>query len=128
MQFTCEPVVITETDHTYNESSHGFNTPLLNLSQQQLQRSTLTCQWPQYAVITCCLACLSIAIAFPIYYGSLPTLWMKILVLFVMICVFPITFIHFTHRHIFIAASVMSVPPACCIENACRNYTGEQLQ
>lgn len=124
MQFTCEPVVITATENAYNESISGVNTLLVNSSRQH--RSPLTCQWPQYAVISCCLACLSIAIAFPIYYGSLPTLWMKITVLFVMICVFPITFIHFTHRHVFFAASVMSVPPTCCNENVCPDLTGDE--
>ncbi|VVC26042.1 Hypothetical protein CINCED_3A010240 [Cinara cedri] len=127
--FTCEPVIITATDHTFNESISGFHTPSVNSSRQQQHHSPLTCQWPQYAIITCCLACLSIAIAFPIYYGSLPTLWMKFIVLFFMICVFPITFIHFTHRHIFMAASVMSVSSACCDTNTCQEHIGdEQLQ
>lgn len=48
---------------------------------------------------------------FPIYYGSLPTLRIKIGILFVMTCVFAIAFIHFTHRHVFVAASISSQVP-----------------
>lgn len=68
--------------------------------------------WPQYAVLTCCLVYLSIAIAFPIYYGSLPTLRMKIGILFVMTCVFAVAFVHFTHKHVFMAASISSLTPS----------------
>ncbi|XP_025196837.1 uncharacterized protein LOC112595752 [Melanaphis sacchari] len=110
--FTCEPV---ETKLVYNQlhtqniimnGSGGFNTPKVNLTQQY--RSPLTCMWPQYAVLTCCLVFTSIAIAFPIYYGSLPTLRMKIIILFVMTCVFSVAFVHFTHKHVFMAASMSS--------------------
>jgi hypothetical protein len=68
--------------------------------------------WPQYAVLTCCLVYASIAIAFPIYYGSLPTLRMKIVILFVMTCVFAVAFVHFTHKHVFMAASMSSPTPS----------------
>lgn len=91
-----------------NNSSNGFNTTHHNL------RNPLICLWPQYAVITCCLACVSVAIAFPIYYGALPTLRMKVVTLLVMICVFAVAFVHFTHRHVFIAASVSSMTSSCC--------------
>lgn len=77
---------------------------------REQHRSPLTCFWPQYAVLTCCLVYVSIVITFPIYYGSLPTLRMKIGILFVMTCVFAVAFIHFTHRHVFVAASVSQTP------------------
>lgn len=89
--------------------SGGFNTPTVNTTQ--LHRNPLTCMWPQYAVLTCCLVYVSIAIAFPIYYGSLPTLRMKIGILLVMTCVFAVAFVHFTHKHVFIAASMSSPTP-----------------
>lgn len=107
LQFTCEPVETTVTNTLFNNSSNGINiyTKL---------HSPLVCPWPQYVVLTCCLACVSIAIAFPIYYGSLPTFRMKIGMLFVMTCVFAVAFVHFTHRHVFIAASLSSLTPSCC--------------
>lgn len=98
-----------------NNNSGKFNHPIGNVTQQQY-RSPLTCPWPQYAVLTCCLACISIAIAFPIYYGSLPTLRMKIGTLFVMTFVFAVAFVHFTHQHVFHAASISSLTPPCCSE------------
>jgi len=97
-----------------NNYSGKFNNLIGNITQQQ-NRSPLTCPWPQYAVITCCLACISIAIAFPIYYGSLPTLRMKIGTLFVMTFVFAVAFVHFTHQHVFHAASISSLS-SCCSE------------
>lgn len=96
---------------TINNGSSCLNTTRI----QQLQ-SPLVCQWPQYVVLTCCLACLSIAIAFPIYYGSLPTLRWKIGTLVVMTCVFAVAFVHFTHKHVFIAASISSYTPTCYME------------
>lgn len=101
--------------NSVNNNSGKFNNLIANISQQQ-NRSPLTCPWPQYAVLTCCLACISIAIAFPIYYGSLPTLRMKIGTLFVMTFVFAVAFVHFTHQHVFHAASISSLLPPCCNE------------
>lgn len=116
--FTCEPVEITATNTVYDQHTHntiingsgGFNTPTVNTTQPH--RNPLTCMWPQYAVLTCCLVYVSIAIAFPIYYGSLPTLRMKIGILLVMTCVFAVAFVHFTHKHVFIAASMSSPTPS----------------
>lgn len=65
-------------------------------------------------MLTCCLACVAIAVAFPIYYGSLPTLRMKIGTLFVITFVFGVAFVHFTHQHVFHAASISSITPSCC--------------
>lgn len=108
-------ITATNTDysqlHTMDNGSGGLNTTRI----QQL-RSPLVCPWPQYVVLTCCLACMSIAVAFPIYYGSLPTLRWKITILFAMTCVFAVAFVHFTHKHVFIAASVSSYTPTCCME------------
>lgn len=124
-QFTCEPVMVTTTNAVYdqlhihstiNNNSGRFNTPIVNITRQQQFRSSLTCPWPQYAMITCCLACVSIAIAFPIYYGSFPTLRMKIGTLLVMTFVFAVAFVHFTHQHVFHAASISSLTSSSCGE------------
>lgn len=117
--FTCEPVEVTATNTVYDQlhtrntivnGSFDFNIPTVNTTQQH--RSPLTCMWPQYAVLTCCLVYVSIAIAFSIYYGSLPTLRMKIGILLVMTCVFAVAFVHFTHKHVFVAASMSSPIPS----------------
>lgn len=106
-----------------NNDSSGLNIPTVNTTQHQQYLSPLVCLWPQYPVLTCCLACMSIAIAFPIYYGSLPILRMKIIVLFVMVCVFAVAFVHFTHRHVFIAASMSSLTPSyCSVDNNALDY------
>lgn len=88
--------------------SGGLNTPKID-SAHQIQnpdQSPLICRWPQYTTLTFCLVFASVAIAFPIYYGSLPTLRMKIGILFIMTCIFAVAFVHFTHKHVFIAASM----------------------
>lgn len=99
-----------------NNESRGINTPIVNTTLQQ-HHSPLTCLWPQYAILTCCLVYVSIAVSFPIYYGSLPTLRIKIGILFVTTFVFAIAFVHFTHRHVFIAASVSSQTSSYCSQH-----------